>query len=86
MAGAYGSPQYGIPHVATPIGLPGPAHIPLGAPAGLQKHVMHNHTHTYLPDPSHKVNIHLKQHPGVSYPAPKTQAWIHQYNHPNCAH
>ena len=86
VAGAYGSPQYGMPHVGTPIGLPGPAHIPLGSPAGLRKHVMHNHTCTYIPDPSPKVNIHLKQHPGVRYPAPRTQAWIHQFNHPTCSH
>ena len=85
VAGAYGAPQYGMPHVGTPIGLPGPAHIPLGNPAGLQKHVMWNHTHQYLPPPSHKVGVHLKQHPQVRYPAPRTQAWIHQYNHPNCA-
>src|SRR4051794_20129056 len=30
------APQYGMPYVGTPIGLPGPPHIPLGIPAGLQ--------------------------------------------------
>ena len=38
------APQYGMPITATPIGLPGPAHIPLGIPAGLQKHSITNHT------------------------------------------
>ena len=38
------APEYGMPRVGTPIGLPGPAHIPLGVPAGLQKHTITNHT------------------------------------------
>jgi predicted small lipoprotein YifL len=80
------SPAYGMPTTGTPIGLPGPPHIPLGGPAGLRKHVMRNHTHNYIPDPSHKVKIHVKESPGISYPPPRTRAWIHQYNHPNCAH
>jgi hypothetical protein len=80
------APVYGMPITGTPIGLPGPPHIPLGGPAGLKKHVIANHTHTYLPDPSEKVKIHVKQHPPVSYPAPRTRAWINQYDHPNCGH
>lgn len=79
-------PVYGMPMTGTPIGLPGPPHIPLGGPAGLRKHVIHNHTHTYIPDPTRDVKIHVKQHPAVSYPAPRSRAWIHQYNHPDCAH
>ncbi|MCP3977625.1 MAG: hypothetical protein GY720_24345, partial [bacterium] len=35
-------PQYGMPTCGTPIGLPGPPHIPLGSPAGLQKHTIRN--------------------------------------------
>ena len=31
-----GAPQWGMPITGTPIGLPGPPHIPLGVPAGLQ--------------------------------------------------
>lgn len=80
------SPTYGMPMTGTPIGLPGPPHIPLGGPAGLRKHIIHNHTATYIPEPSKAVKIHVKQHPGVSYPAPRTHAWINQYDHPNCAH
>src|SRR5262249_588571 len=38
------APQYGMPITGTPIGLPGPPHVPLGVPAGLQKHVIANHT------------------------------------------
>jgi len=34
------APSYGMPITGTPIGLPGPAHIPLGGPAGLKKHTI----------------------------------------------
>lgn len=84
--GPTNAPLYGMPMTGTPIGLPGPPHIPLGGPAGLQRHVIANHTHQYIPKPSHKVNIHVKQSPGISYPPPRTHAYIHQYNHPTCAH
>jgi hypothetical protein len=69
-------PQYGMPMCGTPIGLPGPPHVPLGAPAGLRKHVMKNHTSMHLPQPVHKMAIHVKQQPGISYPKPANQAWI----------
>jgi hypothetical protein len=82
----YGSLPYGMPITGTPIGLPGPPHIPLGGPAGLRKHVITNHTHTYIPDPTDKIKIHVKQSPPIHYPAPRERAFIHQYNHPNCAH
>jgi hypothetical protein len=63
-------PQYGMPHVGTPIGLPGPPHVPLGVPAGLQQHVMRNHTHYHIPGPVEKVAIDVRQKPGLSYPKP----------------
>lgn len=64
------APQYGMPMSGTPIGLPGPPHIPLGGPAGLQKHVMRNRTRVHLPGPTEKINIAVRQKPGFSYPAP----------------
>jgi hypothetical protein len=70
------APQYGMTMSGTPIGLPGPPHIPLGVPAGLQKHVMHNHTKMHLPDPTSQVKINVKQRPGYSYPQPASKAWI----------
>ncbi len=79
-------PVYGMPITGTPLGLPGPVHLPLGGPAGMQKHVIYNHTPTYIPDPSKKVKIHLNQQPGVSYPEPRTRAFINQYNPPTCNH
>lgn len=69
-------PQYGMPITGTPIGLPGPPHVPLGTPAGLQKHVMHNWTHVHLPKPTEKLKINVKQRPGLSYPHPANRAWI----------
>lgn len=69
-------PQYGMPMCGTPIGLPGPPHVPLGAPAGLRKHVMRNFTHMRLPQPTRNVAIHVRQQPGMSYPTPANRAWI----------
>jgi hypothetical protein len=69
-------PQYGMPMSGTPIGLPGPPHIPLGVPAGLKKHVIHNHTRMHIPNPVSDVKINVKQRPGQSYPQPASRAWI----------
>lgn len=76
-----GMPQYGIPITGTPIGLPGPPHIPLGGPAGLQKHVITNHTHQHYPRPTKKLDIHVKQTPGMSYPKPANHAFIGEHAH-----
>ncbi len=64
------APQYGMPITGTPIGLPGPPHIPLGIPAGLQKHVIHNHTRMNIPDPTKRIRLDVNQRPGMSYPRP----------------
>lgn len=83
IAGVTG-PQYGLPITGTPIGLPGPPHIPLGSPAGLQRHSIHNHTYMNLPEPTQHINIHAKQQPGFSYPQPANNVWIHENNvHPS---
>ena len=37
---------------------------------------MKNHTSMHLPQPVRKMAIHVKQQPGISYPAPANQAWI----------
>jgi hypothetical protein len=77
------APQYGMTYTGTPIGLPGPPHIPLGAPAGLQQHIMRNHTHMNIPDPVEKMKIHVRHQPGYSYPTPPSRAYIHEQNlHP----
>ncbi len=64
------APQYGMPMSGTPIGLVGPPHVPLGVPAGLQQHVMVNHTHVTLPQPETKMRVDVKQEPGFHYPEP----------------
>jgi hypothetical protein len=69
MAGV-SAPQYGMPICGTPIGLPGPPSVPLGVPAGLQKHVVKNHTRVHLPKPTETVKVDVKQTPGYSYPKP----------------
>jgi hypothetical protein len=64
------APQYGMPISGTPIGLVGPPHVPLGVPAGLQRHVIVNHTAVRLPEPTHEVRVDVRQVPGMSYPVP----------------
>jgi hypothetical protein len=70
------APEYGVPRVGTPIGLPGPAHIPLGVPAGLQRHSITNHTKMHIPPPSRTVGLHVQQYPGLSYPKPARHAYV----------
>lgn len=71
-------PAYGMPSTATPIGLPGPAYIPLGGPAGLQRYEMHNHTAMQIPGPTPQVDVHVKQRPGMSYPRPVNRVMINE--------
>ncbi len=69
-------PQWGMPMSGTPIGLPGPPHIPLGGPAGLKKHVMKNRTFVRIPKPTEKFRINVKQRPGLTYPKPVSKVSI----------
>lgn len=71
-------PSYGMPYTGTNIGLPGPPHIPLGGPAGLKKYNIHNHTAMQIPGPTPKVNVHVKQNPGLSYPRPADRVLIQE--------
>jgi hypothetical protein len=72
------APPYGMPITGTPIGLPGPTHIPLGVPAGLQRHTIQNHTATNIPGPTDQLNVHVKQVPGLSYPRPADKVMIRE--------
>jgi hypothetical protein len=65
-----GGPTWGMPITGTPIGLPGPPHVPLGSPAGLQRHVMKNRTRIHLPPPVTQMTMSVKQRPGMNYPRP----------------
>lgn len=71
-------PDYGMPMTGTPIGLPGPPHIPLGGPAGLQSHTMYNHTPVAIPGPTKCLKTHVRQDPGFAYPKPASSVWIHE--------
>ena len=83
MISGVNTPQYGMPMSGTPIGLPGPPHIPLGAPAGLKKHVMRNRTPMHLPRPVDKVKMTVRHQPGYSYPNPVSRVRINEQNiHP----
>ena len=72
------TPSWGMPITGTPIGLPGPAHIPLGGPAGLRKHSIYNHTKMNLPEPTAHLQYDVKQSPGQSYPEPAHRVWVHE--------
>ena len=78
------APEYGMTYTGTPIGLPGPPHIPLGTPAGLQKHIIRNHTHQNLPDPVEKMKIHVRPNACASaIQQPVSRVRIHEQNiHP----
>jgi hypothetical protein len=74
------TPQWGMPITGTPIGLPGPPHIPLGHPAGLVKHEMKNHTRILMPPPVHKMKMTVKQRPGMNYPRPVNHVDVSEIN------
>ncbi len=83
MISGVNAPQYGMPISGTPIGLPGPPHIPLGSPAGLKKHVMRNRTPMHLPQPVDKVKMTVRHQPGYSYPNPVSRVRVTEQNiHP----
>lgn len=82
VAGVTG-PQYGMTYTGTPIGLPGPPHIPLGSPAGLKSHTIRNNTQMNIPDPVKHMRINVRQVPGQSYPTPPSRVSIREQNiHP----
>jgi hypothetical protein len=74
------APQWGMPMSGTPIGLPGPPHVPLGIPVGLQSHVIKNHTPMHIPDPASHFRIDVRQQPGYSYPTPPTRMRVKEQN------
>ena len=70
VAGMGMTPPWGMPSVGTPIGLPGPPHLPLGAPAGLQSHTIRNRSQHRIPSPVNDLLIDVKQNPGFNIPEP----------------
>ncbi len=70
ISGVGGMPTWGMPMTSTPIGLPGPPHLPLGRPAGLQSHTIRNLSEQNLPAPTDHLLIDVKTNPGISMPKP----------------
>ena len=63
-------PTWGMPMTGTPIGLPGPPHLPYGGPAGLKSHTVRNKTKQHIPDPVDHMLIDVKHKPGIAIPDP----------------
>ncbi len=61
-------PPWGMPTTGTPIGLPGPPHLPYGGPATLQSHTVRNRTRQDLPTGTRDMLIDVKHEPGLSMP------------------
>lgn len=70
ISGVEGTPVWGMPMTSTPIGLPGPPHLPLGAPASLKSHTVRNLSKNKLPEPVDHMLIDVKHDPGYRMPAP----------------
>jgi hypothetical protein len=66
------APKWGYPYmdVGTPIGLPGPAHLPYGRPASLQSHTMRNLSPNVIPEPVSDLLVDVKHTPGIRMPEP----------------
>ena len=61
---------WGQPITGTPIGLPGPPHLPFGAPAGLRSHTVRNLSKNHIPQPTRDLLIDVKQNPPINIPEP----------------
>lgn len=81
VAGLGPMPPWGMPMTGTPIGLPGPAHLPLGGPAGLRSHTIRNLSPNKIPEPTRDLLIDVKHNPGYSIPKPVSHIQYTE-NHP----
>jgi hypothetical protein len=61
---------YGMPITSTPIGLPGPPHLPLGGRANLKSHTVRNLTKYNIPRAPQHFLMDVRHNPGVSLPKP----------------
>lgn len=81
VAGMGPMPAWGMPMTGTPIGLPGPPHLPLGGPAGLQSHTIRNLSDNQLPDTVNHMLIDVEHNPGYRMPEPVRHVQYSE-NHP----
>lgn len=70
ISGVGPTPVWGMTTTGTPIGLPGPPHLPYGGPAGLRSHTVRNLTARSIPKPTDHMLIDVKHNPGIRVPAP----------------
>lgn len=70
ISGVAGTPVWGMPITTTPVGLPGPPHLPYGRPAGLQSHTIRNLSVNEIPKPAQNLLIDVKHDPGIRLPEP----------------
>lgn len=70
VAGMGPIPNWGMPITGTPIGLPGPPHLPYGGPAGLKSHTVRNNTEMDLPKEVDHMLVDVKHEPGYRLPKP----------------
>jgi hypothetical protein len=70
VAGMGTIPPWGMTTTGTPIGLPGPAHLPFGGPAGLMSHTVRNNTKVDIGEPVDHMLIDVKHSPGYRLPKP----------------
>lgn len=61
---------WGLPYTGTPIGLPGPAHLPLGGNATLRSHTVINNSKNEIPDGVKDFSVVVKHEPGFRLPPP----------------
>ena len=84
VSGIGGTRQWGMPWTPTPIGLPGPPHLPLGGPAGLQSYTVKNNTPVERHDPVKDFRVVIKHEPGIRTPKPVNEV-IYTEKHPTFA-
>lgn len=82
ISGVGPTPIWGMTTCATPIGLPGPPHLPYGGPAGLKSHTVRNLTQQRIPRPTDHLLLDVKHNPGIRMPAPVKHIQYTE-NHPD---
>lgn len=70
VAGVGGAPAWGMPITATPIGLPGPNHLPYGGAASLKSYTTRNMSNNKIPKPVEHFLVDVRHEPGYSVPEP----------------
>ncbi len=70
IAGMGTIPPWGMTTTGTPIGLPGPAHLPYGGRAGLKSHTVRNNTKVDIGKPVPHFLLDVKHSPGYRLPKP----------------